>query len=188
METGTDITGLFTKPKIPLDQIKTPDNPAPAETPQTQPEQNENDHIITKFCDFALKISAPICEKNGIEPPAADTYETFARDAINEAAWEFLPDIGGEAEETPRWLIAVLAAVGIILVCLPTVLSLIAKHAEQTAAELLETEQPELEETTTQPTNISDPTPTEMTQTTYPIDTSNATIAPPAVPTALIGL
>ncbi len=144
METGEDITALFTKPKLTPATItagagseQKQEAPATPETPDTKA-----DHPITQFMDFAVNLAVPLCKHNGLEPPAVDTYESFTRDAVNEAAWEYMPC--AEGGELPKWVVLIIAIVGMILVFMPTAFSLLQKKAE--AAELAEAEEEQEED------------------------------------------
>jgi hypothetical protein len=134
METGRDITALFTKPKLTPETTITGAGSVNQKQPEQEPpaEETQGDHPITQLMDFAVNLAVPICKHNGLEPPAVETYQSFTRDAVNEAAWEYMPCTDGG--ELPKWVVLIIALVGMVLVFMPTALSLLAKKAE--AAEL----------------------------------------------------
>ena len=148
MEHG-DYGNLFSTPtaaNIDLTK-KTADNTAEEKITLDNAEPNtQADHPLTQIIDLAVNAAVPICKHNGLQPPAKETYDAFTRDAVNQAAWEYLPNAEGDGD-TPRWLILILAVVGILLVFMPTALSLIEKKREQletyTTEELEEPEEPE---------------------------------------------
>lgn len=145
METGADITSLFTKPKLTPGTITNGAGSANSkqETPPEPPAaETQADHPITQLLDFAVHAAVPICTHNGLEPPAVDTYESFTRDAVNEAAWEYMPCTN--SGELPKWVVLIIAIVGMILVFMPTGLSILAKKAE--AAQLAEQQEEEEQE------------------------------------------
>ena len=169
MEHG-DYGNLFSTPtaaNIDLTK-KTADNTAEEKITLDNAEPNtQADHPLTQIIDLAVNAAIPICKHNGLQPPAKETYDAFTRDAVNQAAWEYLPNAEGDGD-TPRWLILILAVVGILLVFMPTALSLIEKRREQIEAQ---TPEPEPETYNTQ---------TEELETYHPADetphTAEATI------------
>ena len=140
MEHG-EFADIFTKPAAKnIDTISetNPDNAREEKTSCAAGEPNtETTHPVTQIADFAVNFAVPLCEHNGITPPQKDTYEAFTRQALNEAAWAYLPDVDGDGE-SPKWLLLIIALAGMFLVFLPTVLDLIAKHKEEQNAEPLE--------------------------------------------------
>lgn len=146
METGDDITSQFLKSATSGNAIKTQttaaDTGADAGT-DTAPDTTAA-HPVTQIMDFAVHTAAPICTRKGLEPPAIDTYESFTRDVVNEAAWAYLPSVNGDGE-SPKWLILIMAVGGMLLVFLPTILSVIEQKKQQAiaAAEEEAEEQPQ---------------------------------------------
>lgn len=146
METGDDITSQFLKSAASGKAIKTPaapaDTAAGAESDSTQTPDTTAAHPVTQIIDFAVHTAAPICTRKGLEPPAVDTYESFTRDVVNEAAWAYLPSVNGDGE-SPKWLILIMAVGGMLLVFLPTILSVIEQKKQQAIAEAEEEQQEE---------------------------------------------
>lgn len=138
METANDITYAFTKPKLTKENTITPaqtahDKTEHAESPaQTRPEtpvDKNIDHPVIKFVDFAVNAAVPICNNAGLTPPDTGTYNNFARDAVNKAAWDYLPVADGE--DTPKWLGLLIALGALAAVFAPTALSAIEKAREK---------------------------------------------------------
>ena len=169
MEHG-DYGNLFSKPATAnIDITKTTaDNTAEEKiTADIEEPDTQATHPITQILDLAVNAAVPICQHNGLRPPEKDTYDAFTRDVVNQAAWEYLPNAEGDGD-TPRWLILIIAIVGLILVFMPTASSLIEKRREQIEAQ---TPEPEPETYNTQ---------TEELETYHPADetphTAEATI------------
>lgn len=169
MEHG-EFADFFTKPTannidttdgISADNASEEKTSCAAEEPDTQ-----TTHPVTQFADFAINFAVPLCQHNGIAPPQKDTYDAFTRQALNEAAWAYLPNMDGDGE-TPKWLLLVVALAGMVLVFLPTILDLIAKHNEKAEQEIEELEDEE-EPILIPEANQEPPTPTFDTISTEP--------------------
>lgn len=165
MEHG-EFADFFTKPAAnninSFDEISA-DNLSEEKTSHgTAEPDTEATHPVTQFADFALNFAIPLCQHNGITPPQKDTYDAFTRQALNEAAWAYLPNVNSDGE-TPKWILLIVAVAGMGLVFMPTVLDLIAKRAERTENE---TEEPEETETIQLPE--AEPEPPEPTLDNIP--------------------
>ncbi|MCK9311984.1 MAG: hypothetical protein M0P26_06875 [Bacteroidales bacterium] len=154
METGKDITSAFTKPKLTPGTIIAGAGSPDQKQETEQPPETKTDHPITQFLDFAVNLAVPLCQHNGLEPPAVDTYQSFTRNAVNEAAWEYMPCT--EGGELPKWVVLIIAIVGMILVFAPTTISLLQKKTE--AAELAAAEEQQ-DEDPEPPRNYPEPSP-----------------------------
>jgi len=137
MEAQRDITADWMKPNITknsiIDNAQTKHTQTDtAETTDTTTEDHTGiDHPLLKFVDFAVNASAPLCISAGLASPDLNTYQNFARDAVNKAAWDYLPVT--DAEDTPKWLGLLIAIGALAAVFAPTAMSAIEKAREQEA-------------------------------------------------------